>query len=450
MSVALPPASGDDARRYLEAARAAALPTAGPLGSAPRPVAAAAVIGGGTMGTGIALALAAAHIAVTVVEPDAAQRERARATIERTYAGAVAKGRVPAPVALSQQAHITFVAGIDAGLHAVDLVIEAVVEDLDVKRNVFEALDRATRPHTLLASNTSTLDIDALGAATTRPEHVFGLHFFSPAHIMPLLEIVRGAATSAKTMAAAAGLSRQLGKIGVIAGNADGFIGNRMLYRFRRQAEFLLEDGALPHEVDGALRAFGFAMGPFAVSDLAGLDIGWRVRRRRNAQRPPAGRYSCIADRLCELGRFGQKSGAGYYRYAAGSRVPHTDPLVTRLILDASRDAGIARRPITDREIVIRCVYALVNEAAALLADGIAERAGDIDLVWVHGYGFPAARGGPLYYADGVGLAAVVADMQALAHVHGDDWTPAPLLARLAAAGERFTGATPATPSRRT
>jgi len=363
--------------------------------------------------------------------------ERARGTIGGNYAATVAKGRLERAAMDARLARIAFGNSLAAAAD-VDLVIEAVFEDMDVKRSVFREVDGVARAGTLLASNTSTLDIDALAAATSRPRDVVGLHFFSPANVMRLLEIVRGAQTSQATLAAALAIAKQLGKVGVVAGNCDGFIGNRMLYAYRREAEFLLEEGGTPERIDAALKRFGMAMGPFAMSDLAGLDIGWRIRRRRYADTPPAGRYSRVADTLCELGRFGQKTGAGYYRYEPGERAPRADPAVDVIVERLARESGIARRPLDDDEIVKRCIYPLVNEAGHILTEGIATRPGDIDVVWVYGYGFPAFRGGPLRFADSVGLGNVVAGMRAFERAHGQVWQPAPLLAELAASNRSF------------
>ncbi|MFN2461131.1 MAG: 3-hydroxyacyl-CoA dehydrogenase NAD-binding domain-containing protein, partial [Candidatus Velthaea sp.] len=419
------------ARVHLFFAEREASKLAGPNGAPALRAATATVIGGGTMGTGIAMALANAGIGVTLVDVEASQVERARATIAGNYGATLRKGRLTQAEHDERLARIAYGTSLDAA-GGVDLVIEAVFEDMDVKRDVFAQLDRIASPGTLLATNTSTLDIDAIAAATKRPAEVVGLHFFSPANVMKLLEIVRGAQTSPQTIAQALALGKQIKKISVVAGNCDGFIGNRMLYPYRRQAEFLLEEGASPQQIDRVIRDFGFAMGPFAMADLAGLDIGWRIRKRRNAEGPPVGRYSKVADRLCELGRFGQKTGVGYYRYAEGDRTARPDPLVEELIANVAREAGIARREIADDEILKRCVYALVNEAAAILEEGIAARPGDVDVVWVYGYSFPAFRGGPLRYADCIGLAAVARDMETFG------WTPAPLVRELAASGGTF------------
>ncbi len=418
---------------------AARLPDFGPVPKTA--IARALIVGSGTMGSGIAIACVDAGMSVTISDIDRPSLERARARIGGIYDAAVAKGRLDRAGADARVARIAYAETLDAAA-ACELVIEAAYEDMTVKQNLFRALDARARPGTILATNTSSLDIDAIAAVTSRPADVVGLHFFSPANIMRLLEIVRGAATAQQTLATALGIAKQLGKIGVISGNCDGFIGNRMLAPYRREAEFLLEEGGTPAQIDGALKRFGFAMGPFAVSDLAGLDIGWSIRKRRNAAKPPVGRYSRVADTLCEMGRFGQKTGAGYYLYAPGDRTPHPDPEVDAVVLRLAEQANIARRALADDEIVWRCVLPLVNEAAKILAEGMAVRASDIDVVWVHGYGFPAFRGGPLRYADSLGLEAVVARMRAFERTHGAVWTPAPLLVRLAETGGSFTGTT--------
>jgi 3-hydroxyacyl-CoA dehydrogenase len=332
---------------------------------------------------------------------------------------------------------IEFVGGM-AELAASDVVVEAAFESLDLKREIFAELGARCRPDALLATNTSTLDVDAIAAVTARPQNVVGLHFFSPANVMRLLEIVRGAKTSPQTLANALGLAKKLKKVGVVSGNCDGFIGNRMLYPYRRETEFLIEEGASPQQVDGVLRTFGLAMGPFAMSDLAGLDVGWRIRKRKYGAKRPPGRYSTIADTLCEMGRFGQKTNAGYYRYEPGDRRPIPDPAVDEVIERSAREAGIVRRAIADDEIVKRAMYPLVNEAALILAEGIATRPSDIDVVYVNGYGFPAWRGGPLRWADSLGLRTVVDDMLAFERTHGEVWKPAPLLRELADRGESF------------
>jgi 3-hydroxyacyl-CoA dehydrogenase len=309
---------------------------------------------------------------------------------------------------------------------------------MELKKQVFAELDRVTRPDAILASNTSTLDIDAIASATSRPQQVIGHHFFSPANVMRLLEIVRGKQSSPAVIVTSMGLAKPLGKVGVLVGNCRGFVGNRMFHPYQREAQFLLEEGATVEQVDTALTDFGMAMGPLAVGDLAGLDVGWRIRKEYRHLEPAGRRVPLVADRLCEMGRYGQKTGAGWYRYPEGSRAPVADPEVQRLIEESARGAGLARRTISPEEIVERTVYALVNEGARILEEGIALRAVDIDVVYVHGYGFPAYRGGPMWYADTLGLKQVYDRVCRFEQQHGDPWTPAPLLQRLAESGKTF------------
>jgi 3-hydroxyacyl-CoA dehydrogenase len=290
----------------------------------------------------------------------------------------------------------------------------------------------------VLASNTSTLDIDEIASATSRPEAVIGTHFFSPANVMRLLELVRGARTAKETIATSSELSRRIGKVWVLAGNCDGFIGNRMLAPYLREAEFLVEEGATPQQVDKVIYDFGFAMGPFAMQDLAGLDVGWRIRKGKAAARRKDLRYSHVGDRLCEQGRFGQKTGSGWYRYEPGSRTPKPDPEVEALIAAAAKEGGITRRQVSDEEVLKRCLWALVNEGARILEEGIALRSSDIDVTYLYGYGFPRYRGGPMFYADQVGLKQVYGDVAAFHTQHGEPWTPAPLLERLSKEGKGF------------
>jgi 3-hydroxyacyl-CoA dehydrogenase len=299
-------------------------------------------------------------------------------------------------------------------------------------------LDRVTRPDAILASNTSTLDIDAIASVTSRPQQVIGHHFFSPANVMRLLEMVRGRQTSSQVIATSMALAKTLGKIGVLVGNCRGFVGNRMFEPYLREAQFLLEEGARVEEVDAAMTDFGMALGPLAVADLAGLDVGWRIRKEYKHLHPPGLRDTLVADQLCEMGRYGQKTGAGWYRYAEGSRTPIPDLEVQRLIETSAREAGITRRAIAAEEIVDRIVYALVNEGARILAEGYALRAVDIDMIYINGYGFPAWRGGPMWYADTVGLEKVHQRVCQFHAQHGEHWTPAPLLAELAETGKTF------------
>lgn len=399
----------------------------------PEPVRAVALIGSGTMGTGIALAVAQAGLPVTVIDTTEAALDRSRAIVASTIARAVERGRLTAEAGAAQEGRIRFSADM-ADVRGADLVIEAVFEDMGVKKTVFEALDRLADPGTLLASNTSTLDVDQIAAFTRRPQDVIGTHFFSPANIMRLLEVVRGAQTSPATLARAMGFARQIRKVGVVAGVCDGFIGNRMFEEYLRQAYFLLEEGALPQQVDAAMEAFGMAMGPLRTMDLAGQDIGWSIRKRRAVEQPDRP-YSRIPDLICEMGRFGQKTGAGYYLYGKGGK-GEVDPAIDALVVEESKRLGFTRRAISDDEIVERCVFALVNEGARILEDKIAYRPLDIDTVWVCGYGFPRFRGGPMFYADRVGLPRVLERISAFAGGYqGWAWETAPLLRRVASAG---------------
>jgi 3-hydroxyacyl-CoA dehydrogenase len=402
-----------------------------------QPIRRAAVIGAGTMGGGIAMNFANAGIPVTVVEATQEALDRGLAVVGRNYAATVEKGRL-------SQAEMDRRIGLIRGTLAyeavadADIVIEAVFEEMGVKKQVFAKLDRLCTPSAILASNTSTLDIDEIASATSRPGTVIGTHFFSPANVMRLLEIVRGARTAKETIATATELARRIGKVWVLAGNCDGFIGNRMLAGYIREAGFLLEEGATPQQVDKVIYDFGFPMGPFAMSDLAGLDVGWRIRQGKAASRPRDLRDSPVADRLCERGRFGQKTGAGWFRYEKSSRAPLPDPEVEALIAASAREQGITRRTIGDEEILTRCLYPLVNEGARILEEGIALRASDIDVIYLYGYGFPRYRGGPMYWADTLGLKRVYGEIAAYHRTHGTYWEPAPLLKRLAEQGKGF------------
>jgi 3-hydroxyacyl-CoA dehydrogenase len=397
----------------------------------------AAVVGAGTMGGGIAMVFANAGIPVKLLEMNKEALDRGLAAIRRNYAGTVARGRLAQGEMDKRLARISPTLAYE-DLKDADIAVEAVFEDMAVKKDVLAKLDRAVKKGAILATNTSTLDVNEIAGATSRPEAVVGTHFFSPANVMRLLEIVRGAKTSKGTLASAMKLARTLGKIGVVSGVCDGFIGNRMLERYLQQAYFLLDEGALPRQVDKALEEWGMAMGPFAMSDMAGNDIGWHVRKRRAAEHPEFA-YSKIPDRICELGRFGQKSGAGFYKYDAGSRTPVPDPEVETLIKEYRRETGLKTRSIADPEIVGRCILALVNEGARILEEGIALRAVDIDVVYLTGYGFPRWRGGPMFYADAAGLKSIVADIeQYRSGYHGECWQTAPLLAKLAAEGGTF------------
>jgi len=402
-----------------------------------QPIETAAVLGCGTMGGGIAMNFANAGIPVTVLEAEAEALDKGLAIIARNYAGSVSRGRITQDQMDRRLALIT--GTTDYGdIAGADIVIEAVFEDMDLKKQVYATLEKTCKPAAILATNTSTLDVDEIAAATTRPEKVIGTHFFSPANVMKLMENVRGAKTSDETIATVMKLSKTIGKVGVLVGVCDGFVGNRMLHAYTRQAAFLLEEGALPHQVDKVIYDFGFPMGPFAMGDLAGLDVGWRIRQRRAKTRPKDERYSPIADRICERGRFGQKTNAGWYRYEEGSRTPRPDPEIEELIVQVSGELGFERREIGEQEILERCMYPLINEGAKILEEGIAIRASDVDVVWIYGYGFPVHRGGPMFYADRVGTKAIYETMSRLHDQHGEMLKPAPLLAELAKSGKGF------------
>ena len=403
-----------------------------------RQIAAVGVVGCGTMGGGIAMSIANAGLPVSILESSREALDRGMAIIRKNYAATVAKGRLSQAEMDARLARIAPTVD-DADLGAADVVIEAVFEELTLKKEVFARLDRVCKPDAILATNTSTLDVDEIAAATSRPEQVIGTHFFSPANVMKLMENVRGARTSPETIATVMKLSKKLGKVGVLVGVCDGFVGNRMLYAYRRQADFLLEEGALPAQVDKVVYDFGLPMGPYQMADLAGLDVSWRVRKAQAPTRPAHLRYSPIADRICEMGRYGQKTGAGWYRYEEGSRVPIPDPAIHALIAGVSAELGITRRTIGDEEIVPRCLYPLVNEGAKILEEGLAQRASDIDVIWMHGYGFPRYRGGPMFWADLVGLRTIYDTMSRLYDEHGEWLEPAPLLKRLAEQGKGFS-----------
>jgi 3-hydroxyacyl-CoA dehydrogenase len=408
-----------------------------PADTPAREIASAAVIGCGTMGGGIAMNFANAGIPVHVVETSPEALDRGMAIIRKNYAGSVARGRLTQAQMDRRLARIQGTTEYGE-IAQTDMVIEAVFEEMELKRQVFATLDRVCKPAVILATNTSTLDVDQIAAATARPDRVIGTHFFSPANVMKLMENVRGAKTSRETIATVMRLSKAIGKVGVLVGNCDGFVGNRMLHAYSRQANFLLEEGALPQQVDKVIYDFGLPMGPFAMGDLAGLDVGWRIRQRRAKTRPKDQRYSPIADRICELGRFGQKTGAGWYRYQGGSRTPIPDPEIEALIMQVARELGVERRDISGQEILERCLYPLINEGAKLLEEGIALRAGDIDVVWICGYGFPVYRGGPMFYADSVGTGTIYEVMSRLYDEHGEMLKPAALLQGLARRNKGF------------
>ena len=430
-------------RHAFFAERAAARIPDVPEGTPVREIRKVGVIGAGTMGGGISMNFLNAGIPVTILETKAEALERGVATIRKNYEGAVRKGSLSAEK-LEQRMGLLTPTLAYADLADADLVIEAVYEEIGVKEAVFRQLDAVAKAGAILASNTSTLDVDRIAGFTKRPQDVIGTHFFSPANIMKLLEVVRGKATAKDVLATIMGVAKRIKKTAVVSGVCDGFIGNRMIEQYSRQAGFLLEEGALPAQVDAAMERFGFAMGPFRMGDLAGNDIGWAIRKRRYVERPELS-YSRTADLICELGRFGQKTGAGWYDYKPGDRKAYPNAEVDALIVQHSKDLGIERRAISDAEIVERLVYALVNEAAYILAEGIASKASDIDMVYLTGYGFPLFRGGPMRYADEVGLYNVVRAMRRYdaadtAGRQAGAWKPAPLLAKLAAEGGSFTG----------
>lgn len=403
----------------------------------PRPVASIAVIGGGTMGAGIAVAALDAGLPVTMIERDAESIARGRANVEKVYNALVAKGRMTDAAQAAVMARYTGSTSY-ADIANVDLVIEAVFEDIEVKKAVFRELDRVCKPGAVLATNTSYLDIDAIAAATGRPQDVIGLHFFSPANIMKLLEIVVPAQVAPDVVATAFELARKLKKVPVRAGVCDGFIGNRILAVYKQAADYLLEDGASPYEIDAAVRGFGFAMGPFQVTDLAGGDIGWATRKRRAATRDPRARYVEIADRICERSWFGQKTGRGFYLYPEGARVGQPDPEVLAIV-DAERaKKGVTPQSFTADEIMRRYMAAMVNEGANVVHEGIALRPLDVDVTFVAGYGFPRHRGGPMKWADMTGLPQLLADIEAFAKEDPLFWKPSPLLVQLVREGRNF------------
>lgn len=400
------------------------------------PVNSVAVVGAGTMGGGIAIVFANAGFPVLLKEADQPALDRGLATIQKNYMSSVKRGRFTQQFVEERLQLIKPTLSYDDFGDA-DMVVEAVFEGMTLKKEVFKQLDRVCKPGAILASNTSTLDIDEIAAATSRADAVIGTHFFSPANVMRLLEIVRGKASSKEVIATCMQLSKKLGKVGVLVGNCRGFVGNRMFGPYRREAQFLVEEGASIEAVDKALYDFGMAMGPMATGDLAGLDVGWRIRKEYRHLEKPGVRQPFAEDRLCELGRFGQKTGAGWYKYDENRRaVP--DPEIDELVRAWARDAGIPQRKISSDEIVDRCIYALVNEGARILDEGIASRAVDIDIIYLSGYGFPAYRGGPMWYADTVGLDKVYRRISEFHQQHGELWEPAPALKRLAEEGKTF------------
>ena len=405
----------------------------------PRDVKSVAVIGAGTMGGGIAMNFLNAGIPVKMLEMKQEALDKGLATIRKNYEAQVKKGKLKQDKYDQRMALLSTTLDY-ADLKDADLIIEAVFEELGVKEQVFKKLDEVAKPGAILASNTSTLDVDKIAAFTKRPQDVVGMHFFSPANVMKLLEVVRGAKTAKDVLATVMAIAKKIKKTAVVSGVCDGFIGNRMIEQYSRQAGFLIEEGATPQQVDKAIEKFGFAMGPFRMGDLAGNDIGWAIRKRRYQEKPDM-KYSKTADLLCEMGRFGQKTGAGWYDYQPGKRDAIPSKAVEDMIEKHRKDQGITPRKISDQEIVERLVYSLVNEGAHILEDGIASKASDIDMVYLTGYGFPIWRGGPMKYADQMGLFNVAESMKRFAQNPRDDavfWQPAPMLAKLAAAGKTF------------
>ncbi len=405
----------------------------------PRAVNKVAVIGAGTMGGGISMNFLNAGIPVTILETKQEALDRGLATIRKNYESQVKRGKLKQDKYDQRMALLTPTLKYEDIADA-DLVIEAVFEEMGVKEQVFKKLDEVMKPGAILASNTSTLDVDKIAAFTKRPQDVVGMHFFSPANVMKLLEVVRGAKTAKDVLATVMQIAKKIKKTAVVSGVCDGFIGNRMIEQYSRQAGFLLEEGATPQQVDKAIEKFGFAMGPFRMGDLAGNDIGWAIRKRRYVEKPDM-KYSKTADLLCEMGRYGQKTGAGWYDYQPGKRDAIPSKLVEEMVEKHRKDQGITPRKISDQEIVERLVYSLVNEGARIVEDGIASKASDIDMVYLTGYGFPIWRGGPMKYADQMGLFNVAESMKRFARNPNDDakfWQPAPLLAKLVAEGKTF------------
>lgn len=404
-----------------------------------RPVNRVAVIGAGTMGGGIAMSLANIGIPVTIIDQSEEALQRGLQRVRDNYAHSVARGRLGQDDMDKRMALIQKSVNI-ADVNDADMIIEAVFEDMALKQDIFRKLDDHAKPNAILATNTSGLDIDEIAAVTKRPEDVVGAHFFSPAHVQKLLEVVRGDKTAKDVIATLMDLGRRMGKTSVLARIYPGFIGNALFRNYTREAHFLVEDGALPHEVDQALTNFGYKMGVFAVHDLAGNDVGYQTRKAaiEAGNRPTDRRWNDLIVHLCDLGRLGQKTGNGWYHYEKGSRTPQRDPVVEQFIVDYSKKLGIQRRPISEDEIVKRCLYGMINEGAKLLEQGIALRSSDIDIVYITGYGFPAERGGPMYYADQIGLDNVYADVKRLHDEYGYWWQPSPLLKRLAEEGGHF------------
>ncbi len=426
-------------RHIFFAERAAAKVNDMPKDTKPLAIKKVGIIGAGTMGGGIAMNFVNAGIPVTILETSQEFLDKGLAVVRGNYERSAKKGRFTTEQVEQRMGLLTPTLDY-AAISDVDLIIEAVFENMDIKKDVFAKLDAATKPECILASNTSTLDVNAIASVTKRPEKVIGTHFFSPANVMRLLEIVRGEKTSFETLATAQAVAKAINKIGVVVGVCDGFVGNRMLHYYGGQAEFMLEEGCLPHNIDDAIYDLGLAMGPLSMGDLAGLDVSWRIRQGRGLpERLPEGaRYCGIPDLICEKGRFGQKTGAGYYKYQPGDRTRYPDPEIESLIVNYSKAKGIQRRDISREEIVERSMYALINEGARILEEGIAQRASDIDVIYVYGYGFPAYLGGPMFYADTIGLDKVYKRVCEFSEQDPASWQPAPLLKKLAKEGGRF------------
>jgi len=433
--------SDDDRARALAHAKTAAAEAANipdiPANTPLRPVRRVAVIGAGTMGGGIAMSLANIGIPVTLIDANSQGLERGLQRVKDNYATTVKRGKLQQAEMDQRVALITGSLQM-ADVKDTDMVIEAVFEDMGLKQDIFRQLDALCAPGAILATNTSGLDVDQIAAVTARPQDVVGAHFFSPAHVMRLLEVVRAAQTAPDVIATLMDLGRRMGKIAVLARIYPGFIGNALFRNYTREVHFLVEDGALPHEVDAALKKFGYAMGIFAVHDMAGNDVGYQTRKAQMATRPTDRRWNDLIMKLCDLGRLGQKSGKGWYRYEAGDRTPHRDPEVEQFIAEESARMGLPRRQMTEAEIIKRCLYGMINEGAKLLAQGIALRPGDIDITYLTGYGFPAHQGGPMFIADRIGLPQVLADIERLHAEYGFWWQPAPLLQQLVREGKTF------------
>ena len=396
------------------------------------------VIGAGTMGTGIAMNFLNVGIPVTIIDTNDETLQKGIDTIKKNYLSTVEKGRLSAE---DRDRRVALLQGSTAlsSVSESDLVVEAVFEEMAVKKAIFLELDSVAKPSAILATNTSTLDVNEIASVTKRPEQVIGLHFFSPANVMQLLEVVRADKTSKEVVATSMSLAKKIKKIPVCVGVCDGFVGNRMIHTYLREAEYLIEEGALPQQVDHAIESFGFAMGPFRMCDLAGLDIGWAIRKRRKSEGLVSKRYVSIPDQLCERGWFGQKTGGGYYTYESGSRVPILNPEVNAIVENASSEKGITRRKIEANEIVDRLMYALINEGSAILAEGVAQRASDIDVIYAAGYGFPRYRGGPMFYAQTIGLSNVVEGIERYSNqAHGEHWQVSPFLSDLVQKNQTF------------